>query len=150
MGFRRALFLALVALVATTGVVYAAFTVTPLANGIAPEGDMRDFVKAVKETRQIDTTQMRILDVTLTDAAGTGWHTHPGTPSLIVVKSGQINYLTPDGAGGCTTRTLNPGEMIFHPSSLHDLRPVGSSAVFTAVYFSSPGVILTNPTSGPC
>ena len=150
MALRRAVFLALVALMATTGVVYAAFTVAPLANGIASESDMRDFVKTIKETRQIDSTQMRILDVTLTDAAGTGWHTHPGTPSLIVVKSGQINYLTPDGAGGCTTRTLVPGEMIFHPSSAHDLRPVGASAVFTAVYFSAPGVTLTEPTSGPC
>ena len=149
MAFRRALFIALVALVATTGVVYAAFTATLLSSGTANDAEIREFAKAIKGMRQLEGTQMRILDVTI-DAGGTGWHTHPGTPSLVTVKSGPINYITPDGAGGCTTRQLNTGEMIFHPSTLHDLRAVGGSAVFTVVYFSVPGVALTQSTSGPC
>jgi quercetin dioxygenase-like cupin family protein len=149
MVFRRAIVLALVALVATAGVVYAAFSSTLQASGTANASEMRDFVKAIKESRQIDSSQMRILEVTI-DTAGTGWHTHPGTPSLVVVESGQISYIAPDGAGGCATRTLNPGEMIFHPSSVHDFRAVSGTAIFTVVYFSSPGVVLTQPASAPC
>ena len=149
MVFRRAIVLALVALVTTAGVVYAAFTPTLQASGTANADQMRDFVKAIKETRQIDTSQMRIIEVAV-DSGGTGWHTHPGTPSLVVVESGQINYLAPDGTGGCATQTLNVGEMIFHPSSVHDLRAVSGTAVFTVVYFSAPGVALTQPTSAPC
>ena len=149
MVFKRATFIALVALVATTGVATAAFTATLQAAGTANEAEIRDFVKSIKETRQLDATQLRILEVTV-DAGGTGWHTHPGTPSLVIVESGQITYLAPNGAGGCTTRTLNPGEMIFHPSSVHDLRAVSGSAVFTVLYFSAPGVALTQPASAPC
>lgn len=149
MPVRRPVFLALVALIATTGVAYAAFSAIPQAGGIANEAEIRGFVKAVKETRQLGSTQMRILEVTV-DAGGTGWHTHPGTPSLVIVETGQINYLAPDGAGGCTTRTLNPGEMIFHPSSVHDLRAASGSAIFTVVYFSAPHVALTQPASAPC
>lgn len=149
MALRRPVFLALVALMATTGVVYGAFSFTLQASGTANESEIREFVKAIKDTRHQDSTQMRILEVTV-DAGGTGWHTHPGTPSLVVVEMGQINYLAPDGGGGCTSRTLNPGDMIFHPSSVHDLRAVSGSAVFTVVYFSAPGIGLTQPASAPC
>lgn len=149
MVFKRATFLALAALIATTGIAYAAFSFTVQANGTASEAEIREFVKAIKDTRQIGSTQMRILEVTV-DEGGTGWHTHPGTPSLVIVELGQINYLAPDGAGGCTPRTLNPGEMIFHPSSVHDLRAVSGSATFTVVYFSAPGVALTQSAPPPC
>jgi quercetin dioxygenase-like cupin family protein len=149
MALRRAVFLALVALTATTGVVYAAFTATLQASGTTNEAEIREFVKAIKDTRHQDSTQMRILEVTV-DAGGTGWHTHPGTPSLVIVESGQIDYVAPDGGGGCAPRRLNPGDMIFHPSSVHDLRAVSGSAVFTVVYFSAPGIALTQPASAPC
>ena len=150
MRLRRALFLALLALVTTAGVVYATFSASLVASGTTNETEIRAFVKAVKEMRQIGNTQVRVLDVTLTDSAGTGWHTHPGTPSLVIAKTGDMNYLAPDGRGGCTTRLVRQGDMIFHPSSVHDLRPVGASAVFTVIYFSAPGVTLTESTGPPC
>jgi quercetin dioxygenase-like cupin family protein len=149
MAIRKATFLALVALIATTGIAYAAFTPMLQADGTANAAELRGFLNVINSTRSLDSTQMRIIEVAV-DAGGTGWHTHPGTPSLLIVESGQINYLAPDGAGGCMTRTLNPKDMIFHPSSVHDLRAVSGTAVFTVVYFSAPGVALTQNASPPC
>jgi len=151
MALKRALLLAVAALVATTSVVFAAFTPFLQAAGTANEAEIREFVKSMKEVRHIESTQLRIIEVVV-DSGGTGWHTHPGTPSLVIVEPGApIDYVAPNSDGVCETRRLNPGDMIFHPSSVHDLRAVGdSSAVFTAIYFSEPGVILTHGADRPC
>ena len=151
MALKRALLLALTALIATTGVVLAAFTPVLQANGTANEAEIREFVKSMKEMRQLDSTQLRIIEVVV-DSGGTGWHTHPGTPSLVIVEPGApIDYVAPNADGVCETVRLNPGDMIFHPSSVHDLRAVGdSNAVFTVIYFSPPGVALTHAADRPC
>ncbi len=151
MAFKRALLLALVATVVTTGVVFAAFTPFLQASGTANEAEIRDFVKSMKEVRHLDSTQLRIIEVVV-DSGGTGWHTHPGTPSLVIVEPGApIDYVAPNSDGVCETRRLNPGDMIYHPSSVHDLRAVGdANAVFTVIYFSVPGVTLTHGADRPC
>lgn len=157
MALRRAISLAIIGLLATTGVAFAAFTATLEANGTGNDGEIREFVKAIKGMRQLDQTQLRIFEVAV-DEGGTGWHTHPGTPSLVVVEPGaDIAYLAPDGTGGCVNRLLKPGAMVFHPSSVHDFRAVdgtpsdGADAVFTVLYFSAPGVApLTNAADRAC
>lgn len=149
MALKRALLAALLAVMATTGVAYAAFSAQLLSAGITDDTQVRAFLNSFKDMRSQDSTQLRIIDVTL-DSAGTGWHTHPGTPSLLIVKQGTIDYIAPDHTGACETRRLNQGEMIFHPSAVHDLRAVGANAVFTVIYFSEPSVVLTHPTGAPC
>lgn len=157
MALRRAIVMAIIGVLATTGVAFAAFTATLESSGTANEAEIRAFVKSIKEMRKLDATQLRIFEVAV-DEGGTGWHTHPDTPSLVIVEPGaDIAYLAPDGAGGCVTRILKPGEMVFHPSSVHDFRAVdatpsdGADAVFTVLYFSAPGVApLTNAAERAC
>lgn len=139
MALKRALLLAVVALVATTGVVFAGFVPNLLSNGTANESEIRAFVQELKDLRRLDQSQLRIIEVVM-DKGGTGWHTHPGTPSLVIVDEGQIDFISSDRTGECTTRRLNTNEMIFHPSSAHDMRPVGDTATFTVLYFSAPNL----------
>ena len=141
MAFKRALLLAIALLMLTTGAVAAAFVSTLQANGTWNEAELRQFIGELKDLRKFDGSQVRIVEVRI-DAAGTGWHSHAGAPSLLIVESGQIDYIRPAKDGGCETTRLMPGAMISHPQTTHDLRAVGGDAVFTVVYFSAVGAPL--------
>ena len=150
MRIKRAVLLALALIVATTGVVFGAFTASLQATGTWNDRELRDFIRSLKEVRDLDQSQVRIIEVTNLDAAGTGWHVHPGSPSLLMVETGTVAFIEPDRRGNCVTTTLAAGSVISHPTSVHDIRAVGGLASFTVVYFSAVGATLTVPTTDPC
>ena len=143
MTLKRPLALALTILVITTGVVIAAdFVPVRQAGGTWGRHELRDFIHDLKSLRRLDESSVTIVEVTLN--TDTGWHSHPGAPSLLIVESGTMELIEPGRRGHCVTTTLGPGATISHPTSTHNLvRAAGSEPViFTVVYFAPVGAPL--------
>lgn len=150
MVFKRALLLALALLVVTTGVVAAAFVSTLHANGSWSRNELGDFIRDVNQLRPLDQSSVRVVEVVLDGE--TGWHSHLGAPSLLVVKSGTMDFIEPARGGGCTTTALLPGMSISHPMTTHNLVQTSTDKpVFWVVYFSPVGAgLLQSGLPNPC
>lgn len=134
---KRAFIAAMAMLLITTGVVAAVgFVSTLQANGAWNRHELRSFVDDVKALRGLNQSSVRVVEVNMTTE--TGWHSHPGAPSLLIVESGTMDLIEPTRDGACKTTTLPAGAAISHPTSTHNLvRAEGSPpVVFTVVYFS--------------
>jgi quercetin dioxygenase-like cupin family protein len=152
MTLKRPLVLALTILVITTGVVMAAdFVPVRQAGGSWSRHELRDFTRDLKSLRRLDQSSVTIVEVTLN--TDTGWHSHPGAPSLLIVESGTMELIERGRRGRCITTTLGPGAVISHPTSTHNLvRAEGSPpVVFTVVYFAPVGApLLHNDAANAC
>lgn len=134
MAIKRALILSLTILVVTTGAVAASFVSTLQAQGTWNRSELNDFIDGVKSLRKLNQSSARIFEVELTTE--TGWHSHPGAPSLLIVESGTMDLIEPARDGGCTTTPLVAGMVIWHPTSTHNLVQTSvAKPVFTVVYF---------------
>ncbi len=141
MVIKRALLLALALLVLTTGVVAAVAVSTRHVDGSWSRNEFGDFVKDVNKLRSIDRSSVTVIQVVLDGE--TGWHSHQGAPSLLVVKSGTMDFIEPTRGGGCATTALTPGMSISHPTATHNLvQTSADKPVFWVVYFSPVGAPL--------
>jgi hypothetical protein len=159
MRFRRSIFLAVIALAATAGLVLAApvkLTSSGLARGTWDRAERTEFLSALAGQGMLASSDVFIVQATLgpADAAdprpgATDWHTHTG-PSVVVVKQGTLSVSMPMPGGGCMTHEVAAGQSFFHTAGLHNFVNNGTSvAEFYVVYFVPAGPPLV-PASNPC
>jgi len=79
-----------------------------------------------------------VQEVTFDEDGHTGWHSHPGTP-VVLVKEGHIALTLADG---CTTEVFGPGEgFVETPGEVLIARNVGGpgeKAVAIAIFLANP------------
>ena len=77
-----------------------------------------------------------VQEVTFLEGGHTGWHSHPGTP-VVIVKKGLIRLTRADG---CTSDEFGPGESFVEaPGEVLIARNVGDGEAETiAIFLASP------------
>ena len=136
---RRALALAALAMVLTTGIVVATHESSGLGSALQARGawqreDRTAFLAALAGQGKSATSEVAVIRATLDPNGYTNWHGHPG-PSVVVVTQGTLTVLEPTGSN-CSVRRFGVGDAFFHSSGNHDFRNEGSEqVVFYITYF---------------
>lgn len=140
MRIRRALVLAMTAMMLMAGAAWATHQSSGLsssliARGAWDRGERTAFLSALARQGTAGTSEVAVIRASLAPGGYTSWHGHPG-PSVVVVVTGEVTVLEPVEAGGCTSRTYGDGEAFFHGTGAHDFRNTGTdTAELYITYF---------------